>query len=71
MHAQVASFTGGTLVRDDIHKLTKTCVHVAVGTPGRVLDLMKRGFLNTEYLSILILDEADEMLSFGFTDQIK
>jgi translation initiation factor 4A len=71
MHAQVGSFTGGTLVKDDIHKLTKTIVHVAVGTPGRIHDLMKRGLLKTEYLKILVLDEADEMLSFGFAEQIK
>ena len=43
-------------------------VHVAVGTPGRIHDLMKRGFLKTEYLKVLVLDEADEMLSFGFAD---
>ena len=68
MHAQVASFTGGTLVKDDIQRLTKSIVHVAVGTPGRIHDLMKRGFLKTDYLKVLVLDEADEMLSFGFAD---
>jgi translation initiation factor 4A len=37
-----------------------------VGTPGRVQDMMKKGFLKTDKLSIFILDEADEMLSRGF-----
>jgi translation initiation factor 4A len=42
-----------------------------VGTPGRVHDMMRKGFLKTEYLKILVLDEADEMLSKGFTEQIQ
>jgi len=41
-----------------------------VGTPGRVLDLLKRRALNPSFLKMLILDEADEMLSMGFKDQI-
>ena len=42
-----------------------------VGTPGRVLDMMKRGFMKTDYLKLFCLDEADEMLSRGFQNQIK
>lgn len=44
--------------------------HVVVGTPGRVRDMMNRQFLDTTYLSMLIIDEADEMLGLGFLDQI-
>ena len=61
---------GGTVVRDDIRVL-KQGVHVVVGTPGRVLDMMKRGFMKTDYLKLFTLDEADEMLSRGFQNQIK
>ena len=43
---------------------------VAVGTPGRVSDVIKRGALRTDTLRVLTLDEADEMLSQGFSDQI-
>jgi len=42
-----------------------------VGTPGRVQDMMKKGFLKTDYLRLFILDEADEMLSRGFKTQIQ
>merc|ERR1711881_672820 len=41
-----------------------------VGTPGRVYDLMEKGSFQTENLRIFVLDEADEMLSVGFTDQV-
>lgn len=61
---------GGTAVRDDIRKL-KSGVHVVVGTPGRVKEMMKKGFLKTDYLTLFILDEADEMLSRGFKTQIQ
>lgn len=60
---------GGTRVSDDIDTL-RNGVHVVVGTPGRVLDLLERGHLRTESMKTFILDEADEMLSMGFKDQI-
>jgi len=60
---------GGTLVRDDIQALQEGC-HVVVGTPGRVLDLIQRRYLATDKVKMFVLDEADEMLSRGFTDQI-
>lgn len=44
---------------------------VLVGTPGRIMDCLKRNKINTDYLKILILDEADEMLSRGFQEQIR
>lgn len=45
-------------------------VHVVVGTPGRVWDMIQRKALNPDKIKIFILDEADEMLSRGFKDQI-
>jgi len=60
---------GGTRVSDDIDILKKG-VHVVVGTPGRVSDLLERGHLHTDTIQSFILDEADEMLSMGFKDQI-
>ena len=45
-------------------------VHVVVGTPGRVYDMLRRRALRPEYIKIFSLDEADEMLSRGFKDQI-
>lgn len=45
-------------------------VHVVSGTPGRVFDMIKRKALRTRHIRILVLDEADEMLSKGFKEQI-
>jgi ATP-dependent RNA helicase DeaD len=49
----------------------KRGAHVIVGTPGRVMDHMKRGALNLETLRFLVLDEGDEMLQMGFVDDIE
>jgi|EP01096_Ripella_sp_DP13-Kostka_P009319 translation initiation factor 4A len=63
------SCIGGTRVRDDVDKL-QAGVHVVVGTPGRVFDMITRRYLNPKFIKVFILDEADEMLSRGFKDQI-
>ena len=49
----------------------KRGVHVVVGTPGRVMDHMRRGTLKLDGLNALVLDEADEMLRMGFIDDVK
>ncbi|RJP29288.1 MAG: DEAD/DEAH box helicase [Candidatus Omnitrophota bacterium] len=49
----------------------KRGVHVVVGTPGRVMDHMRRKTLNLDALSCLVLDEADEMLRMGFIDDVE
>jgi len=60
---------GGTAVRDDIRTLVQG-VQIVVGTPGRVNDMINRNALRLDRLKLFILDEADEMLSRGFKDQI-
>jgi len=60
---------GGTSVREDMDIL-RDGVHVVVGTPGRVYDMICRGALKADRIKVFILDEADEMLSRGFKDQI-
>jgi len=60
---------GGTSVREDMRVLQKG-VQVVVGTPGRVGDMIRRRALSTASMTMFILDEADEMLSRGFRDQI-
>src|SRR6056300_954901 len=70
MQVKVHACVGGTLVKDDI-RILKSGIHVVVGTPGRIHDMMKRGFMKTDYLKLFILDEADEMLSRGFKTQIQ
>lgn len=49
----------------------KQKTHVVVGTPGRVLDHLDRGTLNTEEIKYLVIDEADEMLNMGFIEQLE
>jgi len=60
---------GGTRVKDDITKL-QSGVHIVVGTPGRVYDMLCRRVLKPDSIKLFVLDEADEMLSRGFKDQI-
>jgi translation initiation factor 4A len=63
------SCIGGTSVRDDIDRL-RDGQHVIVGTPGRVFDMVSKRHLRIDDLLTFVLDEADEMLSRGFKDQI-
>ncbi|CRK93798.1 CLUMA_CG007326, isoform A [Clunio marinus] len=60
---------GGTNVREDMRNLEQG-VQVVVGTPGRVYDMIQRKVLRTNNIKLFVLDEADEMLSRGFKDQI-
>ncbi|KAG8034266.1 hypothetical protein G9C98_001350 [Cotesia typhae] len=69
MQAQCHACIGGTNVREDMRKLEQG-VHVVVGTPGRVYDMISRRALRTNNIKMFVLDEADEMLSRGFKDQI-
>jgi translation initiation factor 4A len=66
---RVHSCIGGTSVRDDIDKLREG-QHMVVGTPGRVFDMISKRHLRVDDLITFVLDEADEMLSRGFKDQI-
>ena len=69
MNVECHACIGGTNVREDMQKLQEGC-HVVVGTPGRVFDMINRRALRTDSVKIFCLDEADEMLSRGFKDQI-
>lgn len=60
---------GGTSVREDA-RILSAGVHVVVGTPGRVYDMLRRRYLRADSIRMFTLDEADEMLSRGFKDQI-
>ncbi|CAD6936951.1 unnamed protein product [Tilletia laevis] len=69
MNIECHACVGGTRIREDIAKLEQG-QHVVVGTPGRVYDMINRRFLRTDHLKMFCLDEADEMLSTGFREQI-
>uniref|UniRef100_A0A0D3CKF2 RNA helicase n=1 Tax=Brassica oleracea var. oleracea TaxID=109376 RepID=A0A0D3CKF2_BRAOL len=66
---KVHACVGGTSVRED-QRILQAGVHVVVGTPGRVFDMLKRQSLRADNIKMFVLDEADEMLSRGFKDQI-
>ena len=61
---------GGQDYRGQIRALQRG-VHVVVGTPGRVMDHMRRNTLKLDMLTTLVLDEADEMLRMGFIDDVE
>jgi len=67
---KVKTLIGGTSVNDDIHELKNKPPQIVVGTPGRIFDMIKRRKLNIYTVKLFMLDEADEMLSVGFKDQI-
>ena len=61
---------GGTSTDEDIRQLQNNTPQVIIGCPGRVHDMLKRKKMATKDLRLLVLDEADEMLSSGFKDQV-
>ncbi len=65
----VAAVYGGASIDTQIRSLKKG-VHIVVGTPGRVLDLIHRHCLMIDTISFLVLDEADEMLNMGFKEDL-
>lgn len=66
---KVHACVGGTSVRED-QRILSAGVHVVVGTPGRVFDMLRRQSLRADSIRMFVLDEADEMLSRGFKDQV-
>ena len=69
-HLKVLAVYGGSDFRSQISALRRG-VDVVVGTPGRVMDHMRQGTLDTSGLRSLVLDEADEMLRMGFIDDVE
>ena len=67
---KVRSVYGGSSIEKQI-KALKSGAHIVVGTPGRLLDLIKRKALKLDHIETLILDEADEMLNMGFLEDIE
>lgn len=68
----VKTFVGGSPIRDDIRILkSRNQPHVILGTIGRILDMFQRRLIDGNTIKILIIDEADEMLSRGFHDKMR
>ncbi|MEC8537858.1 MAG: DEAD/DEAH box helicase [Bacteroidota bacterium] len=69
MSLKINSVYGGTDIKSQIKSLAKGN-NIIVGTPGRVLDLIKRKNIDLSKIKTVVLDEADEMLNMGFKDEI-
>ena len=61
---------GGKPIQNQIYALERG-VHIVVGTPGRIIDHLKRGTLDLASVKVVVLDEADRMLDMGFIDDIE
>jgi ATP-dependent RNA helicase DeaD len=66
----ILSAYGGQDVERQINKL-KGCIHIVIGTPGRLLDLIKRKSIDFSSLKMLVLDEADQIMDMGFFPDVE
>jgi len=67
---RIKTIIGGSSIDTDAHEMRENPPHVLVGCPGRIYDMIRRKHINANKLQLVILDEADEMLSIGFKEQI-
>jgi ATP-dependent RNA helicase DeaD len=67
---RVAAIYGGSAYGPQLTQLARG-THIVVGTPGRLIDLLARGALDLSHVSMVVIDEADEMLKMGFVDDIE
>jgi len=67
---RIKTILGGTSIQQDAAELRETPPHIIVGCAGRIYDMVRRRHLDLSTMKLFILDEADEMLSMGFKDQI-
>lgn len=66
---RIQLLVGGTSIEEDVKEL-KNVPHIIVGCPGRINDMIRRKKISISNVKVIVLDEADEMLSKGFKDQI-
>ena len=67
---RVKTLIGGTSIQEDADEIRDSCPHVIVGCAGRIHDMFRRRYLSGRDIHIMVLDEADEMLSQGFQQKI-
>jgi len=67
---RVQVLVGGSSIDEDIGNLKQNVPHVIAGCPGRVYDMMRRNHIISKNIKLVVLDEADEMLSSGFKEQV-
>lgn len=67
---RVKTLIGGTSIQEDSDEIRDSCPHVIVGCAGRIYDMFRRRYLSGRDIRMMVLDEADEMLSQGFQQKI-
>jgi translation initiation factor 4A len=67
---KIKTIIGGSSIDEDVQEMRQNPPHIIVGCPGRVYDMIRRKHINAQKLKLVILDEADEMLSSGFKEQV-
>jgi superfamily II DNA/RNA helicase len=67
---RVQVLVGGSSIDEDVSNLKSNVPHVIAGCPGRVYDMMRRNNIGSKNIKLVVLDEADEMLSSGFKEQV-
>jgi translation initiation factor 4A len=67
---KIQLIVGGNPIEDDINALRKSTPHIVVGCPGRLQDMLRRSHISSSSIKLVVIDEADEMFSSGFKDQI-
>lgn len=68
---RIKTIIGGTSILKDLDDTRFNSPHIIVGCPGRIQDMIRRQYIDVKKIKILVVDEADEMLSQGFLEQIK
>jgi superfamily II DNA/RNA helicase len=66
----VKTLIGGTSIQEDSNEIRESCPHVVIGCAGRIYDMFRRRYLSGRDIKMMVLDEADEMLSQGFQQKI-
>ena len=66
----IKTLVGGTPSEEDMRSLRRNTYHVVVGCTGRVYDMLRRNALSPNHIKLIIIDEADEMVTTGFKDQL-
>lgn len=67
---RIKTIVGGSSMDEDVNDMYKNPPHVIVGCPGRISDMIRRKHIDANKLKLVIIDEADEMFSAGFKDQL-
>ena len=67
---RIKTIIGGSSIDTDASEMRETPPHIIVGCPGRIFDMIRRRHINASKLKLVVLDEADEMLSSGFKEQV-